>query len=142
VKAYRRVSRVWLAALLAVGCVEATAALADDAANQKVIDYYRRKANLPPAVEIKITGVSDSKIPGLKVATMEVSQGTQKQTSTAIMSPDGRYVIFAGVDRGGNEVGVIEDVTADPFKAIAAKITTKGKDLMRRSIEWAGHCDD
>ena len=34
-----------------------------------------------------------------------------------LVSPDGRYVVF----------GELEDVTADPFKAIAAKIKTDGK---------------
>ena len=120
-KAFTRVgvSRIWLAALLAVAAVEATAALADDAANQKIIDYYRRKSNLPPEVEAKITDITDSKIPGLKMATLKLSKGGQTQDTQVLMSPDGRYVIF----------GELEDVSADPFKAIAAKIKTDGKPM-------------
>jgi len=117
VKASLRVSKVWLAALLAVGCVQATAALADDAANQKIIDYYRRKQNVPPEVEITIVDVTDSKIPGAKVATLKLSRGGQAQDSKLLMSPDGKYVVF----------GELEDVSSDPFKAIAAKINTQGK---------------
>ena len=116
-KASLRVSKVWLAALLAVGCVQATAALADDAANQKIIDYYRRKQNVPPEVEITIVDVTDSKIPGAKVATLKLSRGGQAQDSKLLMSPDGKYVVF----------GELEDVSSDPFKAIAAKINTQGK---------------
>ena len=109
-------SRVLLAALLAVVCVETTAALADDAANLKIIEYYRRKSNLPPEVEAKITGVSDSKIPGAKIATLTMTRGGQTQEIQILMSPDGKYVVF----------GEVEDVTSDPFKAIAAKLTTQG----------------
>src|SRR5262249_21129569 len=68
VKAYRvGVSKIWLAALLAMAPVAATVALADDAANQKIIEYYRRKQNVPPEVEITITDVTESKIPGMKM---------------------------------------------------------------------------
>jgi protein-disulfide isomerase len=107
----------WLAGLLAVASIGATAALADDAANQKIIDYYRRKSNLPPEVEVKVTDIKDGKIPGTKTATLTMSRGGQTQSSEVVMSPDGRYVIF----------GELEDVTADPFKAIAAKIKIDGK---------------
>ena len=110
-------SRVLLAALLAVVSVEVTAALADDAGNQKIIDYYRRKQNVPPEVEITITNITDSKIPGVKTATLKMSRGGQSQDSQILMSPDGKYVVF----------GELEDVTSDPFKAVAAKITTQGK---------------
>jgi len=106
-----------LAALLAVASIEVTAALADDAANQKIIDYYRRKQNVPPEVTITLTDVSDSKLPGTKTASLQLSRGGQTQDVKILMSPDGKYVVF----------GELEDVTSDPFKAIAAKITTQGK---------------
>ena len=51
------------------------------------------------------------------MATLELSRGGQTQKQMLLMSPDGRYVVF----------GELEDVTADPFKAIAAKIKTDGK---------------
>jgi protein-disulfide isomerase len=92
-------------------------ALADDAANAKIIEYYRRKSNLPPEVEAKVIDVSDSKIPGAKVATLTLTRGGQVQTQMIVMSADGRYVVF----------GEVEDVSSDPFKAIAAKLKIDDK---------------
>jgi protein-disulfide isomerase len=106
-----------LAGLLSIAPVAATAALADDATNQKIIEYYRRKSNLPPEVEVKVSDITDAKIPGAKTAKLTMSRGGQSQTTWILMSPDGRYVVF----------GELEDVTSDPFKAIAAKIKTDGK---------------
>lgn len=111
------VSIIWLAALAAVIGVDVRGALADDAANAKIVEYYRRKSNLPPEVEIKVTDITDAKISGAKVATLNLTRGGQTQKQLILMSPDGRYVVF----------GELEDVTADPFKAIAAKIKTDGK---------------
>lgn len=108
--------RIGFLAVALAGMVYATAALADDAANQKVIDYYRRKSNLPPEVTVTVSNITDSKIPGAKLATLTLSRGGQTQTQQFLMSADGKYVAFAEV----------EDVTSDPFKAIASKIKTEG----------------
>lgn len=108
--------RFGVAAAVLFGMACATVALADDAANQKIIEYYRRKSNLPPEVTATITDVKDSKIPGAKIATLQMSRGGQVQSTQILMSADGRYVVFAEV----------EDVTSDPFKAIAAKIKVDG----------------
>lgn len=116
-KANKRIGVSVLAALVAVTGLEITAALADDAANAKIVEYYRRKSNLPPEVEIKVIEITDAKIPGAKTATLTLARGGQTQKQLILMSPDGRYVVF----------GELEDVTADPFKAIAAKIKTDGK---------------
>lgn len=109
-----QLQRIGALAVVLGGMACATAALADDATNQKIIDYYRRKSNLPPEVQAQVSNVTDSKIPGAKQATLTLSRGGQTQTQTILMSADGRYVVFAEV----------EDVTSDPFKAIAAKINT------------------
>src|SRR5262245_52189061 len=104
-----------------------SAALAEDMT--KLIDYYRRKQNLPPETNVTVTNVSDSKISGAKTATIDA--GGQK--SSIVMSPDGRYVVF----------GDLEDITVDPFKAIAAKINTKdqpvrgGKDAKVTIVEFS-----
>jgi len=116
VKAYR-VSRGWLAALLSLASIAATAALADDATNQKIIEYYKRKSNLPPEVQVTVGTITDAKISGAKMGTISMSRGGQTQSMPFLMSPDGRYVVF----------GEVEDVTADPFKAVAAKIKTDGR---------------
>ena len=111
-----QLQRIGFVAVALAGMAYATAALADDAANQKIIDYYRRKSNLPPEVTVTVTNVTDAKIPGAKLATLTLSRGGQTQTQEFLMSADGKYVVFAEV----------EDVTSDPFKAIAAKIKTEG----------------
>jgi protein-disulfide isomerase len=112
-------SRTLIAGLLAVvftGIAPAAHA-ADDEAGKKVVEYYRRKANIPPEVDAKLTNVRDSKIPGVKNATIEMSRGGRTQTVDLLMSPDGKYVAFAE----------IEDVSSDPFKAIADKIKLDGE---------------
>ena len=111
-----QLQRIIAAAALAV-IAWTPVALADDAANAKIIEYYRRKSNLPPEVEAKVIDVSDSKIPGAKVATLTLARGGQVQTQMIVMSADGRYVVF----------GEVEDVSSDPFKAIAAKLKIDGK---------------
>jgi protein-disulfide isomerase len=111
------VTQLGLAALLAFSfAAPAVPVQADDAANKKIIEYYRRKANLPPEVEATIVEVTDSKIPGAKSGTLKLTRGGQVQEVLLVMSPDGKYVVF----------GELEDVTSDPFKAIAAKISTDG----------------
>ena len=111
-----QLQRIGVLAAVLVGMAYATVSLADDAANQKIIEYYRRKSNLPPEVVVTVTNVSDAKIPGAKMATLNLSRGGQTQTQDILMSADGRYVVFAEV----------EDVSSDPFKAIAAKLKTEG----------------
>jgi protein-disulfide isomerase len=106
----------YIAAGVLAALAWAPVALADDAANAKIIDYYRRKSNLPPEVTATVTNITDSKIPGAKIATLSLTRGGQTQTQTILMSADGRYVVF----------GEVEDVTSDPFKAIAAKLKIQG----------------
>jgi protein-disulfide isomerase len=106
----------YIAAGVLAALAWAPVALADDAANAKIIDYYRRKSNLPPEVTATVTNITDSKIPGAKIATLTLTRGGQAQTQTILMSADGRYVVF----------GEVEDVTSDPFKAIAAKLKIQG----------------
>ena len=108
------------AAMLSVGLLVTVAgvpvAKAADDTNSKIIEYYRRKANLPPQVDVMLINIKDSDIKGLKSGQLQLSQGAQKQTVDILMSPDGKWVVFAAA----------EDVSKDPFKAIAEKITTKG----------------
>jgi protein-disulfide isomerase len=101
---------IGLAALIAPLAVNA-----QDADGKRLADYYRRKSNLPPEVEITVSAVGDSKIPGAKSATLELQRGGQTQKVDVLMSPDGRYVVF----------GDVEDVTADPFAEVAKKINLK-----------------
>jgi protein-disulfide isomerase len=94
--------------LAAAGLV--SAASAQD--TSKLGEYYKRKANVPPNVQVNVSGLSDSKISGAKGGSIDV--GNQKVPFT--MSADGRYVVF----------GEVEDLTVDPFAAVMKKIDTKG----------------
>jgi protein-disulfide isomerase len=107
---------IMLAAVLVTSLWAATATLAGDQDMMStIVDYYRRKQNLPPDINATITNVHDAPIPGTKAATIELSRGTQKQEVGILMSADGRYVVF----------GEVEDVTTDPFAEIVKKITLK-----------------
>jgi protein-disulfide isomerase len=113
-------SKTVLAAAILVLIGGVTSAFAQDA--NKIIDYYRLKANVPPGVEAKLTGMQDSELPGIKSATIELSRGGQTQEIAILMSADGKYVVFSGADRSGTVVGVIEDVSKNPFAEVAAKL--------------------
>jgi len=89
--------------------IAATATAADD----QLIKYFRKKANVPPAQEVKVSGVKDSAVKGLKEGSLEV--GGRKVPF--VMSADGRYAVFAA----------LEDVTSDPSKAVMEKISLKGE---------------
>ncbi len=95
----------------------------------KLVEYYKRKANVPPNVAVTASGVGDSKIAGAKSGSLEA--GGQKVPFT--MSADGRYVVF----------GEMEDLTVDPFAAVMKKIDLKdkpfkgGKDAKVTIIEYS-----
>ena len=96
-----------------VGSLIAASAVTAGAADEQLIKYFRKKANVPPAQEVKVSGVKDSPVKGLKEGTLEV--GGRKVPF--VMSADGRYAVFAG----------LEDVTSDPSKAVMEKISLKGE---------------
>jgi protein-disulfide isomerase len=97
------------AAMLVAGL--AAAASAQD--SQKILEYYKRKANVPPNVQATVGALEASKIKGAKAGTIEA--GGQKVGFIA--SEDGRYVVF----------GDTEDLTVDPFAAVMTKIDLKGR---------------
>jgi protein-disulfide isomerase len=96
-----------------VGTMIAASAALAGAADDQLIKYFRKKANVPPAQEVKVTGVKDSAVKGLKEGTLDV--GGRK--IPFVMSADGRYAVFAA----------LEDVTSDPSKAVMEKIVLKGE---------------
>lgn len=91
------------------------AALAADPDTEKLVKYYRKKKNVPPAQQVTVTGIKDSAIKGAKEGTLQVGTPPQVRTEAFVMSEDGRYVIFAAA----------EDITVDPSKAVMAKINLK-----------------
>ena len=90
-------------------------ALAQTPDNDKIIKYYRKKNNVPPAQAVTVTDVKDSPIKGAKQGVLQVGTAPQVRSVPFTMSPDGRYVIFAAAD----------DITVDPSKAVMGKINIK-----------------
>ncbi len=91
----------------------APARAADDAATKKLIEYYRRKANVPPSAQVEVTDLKPAKIKGAKSGVLKVGP----QQVQFLLSDDGRYAMF----------GEMEDLTADPFASVMSKINLKGK---------------
>ena len=121
---WKRILARGIAGIVVIGLVVPSMAAALDAGTQKkVVDYYRRKANLPPESKAELTDITDSKIAGLQQATIRITTGTNVQDVSMLMSADGKYVVFSGVDRNRMAVGSIEDVTSDPFAAVMKKLT-------------------
>lgn len=110
---------IFLPAVAAMTLVAFGSQAADDPMASRIADYYRRKSNLPPEVNITVKDIKDSKIKGAKSATLELNRGGQSQKVDIVMSPDGQYVVF----------GSVEDVTADPFAEIVKKINLKGEPM-------------
>src|SRR6185295_10497110 len=79
-----------------------TANAADDAESNKLIEYYRRKSNVPPNAAITVESTTASPISGAKQGVLSV--GGRKVDF--LVSNDGRYAIF----------GSLEDLSVDPFK--------------------------
>lgn len=93
---------VWL-----IGAASAT----DDATTKTLVDYYRRKANVPPNIQVELKDIQASKIKGAKSGTLSVNGRPMAFT----MSDDGRYAFF----------GELEDLTVDPFAAVMKRISFK-----------------
>jgi protein-disulfide isomerase len=98
------------------GLVLAASASGATPGDEQLIKYYRKKANVPPAQKVTMTGLKDSTIKGMKEGTLEIGDGPGAKKVPFTVSADGRYAVFAAV----------EDVTADPSKAVMAKINLKG----------------
>jgi protein-disulfide isomerase len=111
-KRYGSVGLTTFAVLACLGWL-AGAARAEDETSKKLVEYYRRKANVPPSATVEVKNMKDSPIKGAKSGTLNA--GGREIVFT--ISDDGKYAIF----------GDVEDLTADPFAAVMKKI-----DLTRR----------
>jgi len=101
--------------LASAGGWVAAAHAAEDATTKKLVEYYRRKANVPPSAQVEVQDLKASKIKGAKSGELKV--GAQQVPFT--ISDDGRYAVF----------GALEDLTSDPFAAVMQKISLKGKPI-------------
>ena len=112
-------SASWLRTLGTAALIAAVFAVPPAAAEDPdtVVKYFRKKANIPPNATVTVKDLKDSPIKGAKAGSLEVANGPQVRQIAFTMSTDGRYVIFAET----------EDVTIDPFKKVAEKISLKGK---------------
>ncbi len=104
-------------ATLAAGAFLLSAGLAAAAGEEQLIKYYRKKANVPPAAKVAVTGLKDSPVKGLKEGVLEVGEGPAARKVPFAASADLHYAMFAGV----------EDVTSDPSKAVMEKLSLKGE---------------
>lgn len=112
-KRYSSIAVAALGVLAYAGWLVGVASASDDPVKSKIIEYYRRKANVPPNAQVELKDLQPSKIKGAKTGVLSV--GGQQMDVT--ISDDGRYAIF----------GEVEDLTADPFAGVMKKITLKGK---------------
>src|SRR4030095_16699853 len=88
-----------------------------DEGQDKLINYYRKKANIAPSLPITVKDVKDSPIPGAKQGVLQIGAPPRSQDITFVSSADGRYVVF----------GDIDDTSIDPSKAIMQKIDPPDK---------------
>jgi protein-disulfide isomerase len=87
--------------------------------DQRVQAYFRKAANLPASVTVKVTEVTASPVDGLFNATFEVSNGTNSQKIPFAVSRDGHYLIQ----------GQVTDLTLDPYQAAMQKISLKDEPM-------------
>jgi protein-disulfide isomerase len=83
--------------------------VSSEALTKSLTQYYRRKANVPPAAHLEVKNLKDSPIQGAKSG---VLAGTGRDVGF-VVSNDGRYAVF----------GELEDLTADPFAGVMKKIS-------------------
>jgi protein-disulfide isomerase len=87
--------------------------------DQRVQAYYKKTANLPANVTIKVVDLAPAEVPGLLSANIEASNGTNTQKVPITVTRDGRYFVQ----------GQLTDLTADPFKGITEKIALTGEPM-------------
>jgi protein-disulfide isomerase len=118
-----------LALMACAGWLVTAAHAADDATSKNIIEYYRRKANVPPSAQLEVKDLKPSNIKGAKSGVL--SMGARQ--IHFLVSDDGRYVVF----------GEVEDLTADPFAGVMKKISLKdapfkgGKDAKVTIVEYS-----
>ncbi|MCK6556804.1 DsbA family protein [Candidatus Binatia bacterium] len=84
---------------------------------KRVPEYFRKKANLPDSMGVRIVDVRPSaEVPGILSASMELSQNGQTQKYPIVLSRDGRYVLQ----------GKWGDVGVDPYEDNRNKIALAG----------------
>ncbi len=86
---------------------------------QRVQAYFKRSANLPVNVTVKVIDLKPAQVSGLLEGNLEASNGTNTQKVPLVLSRDGRYLIQ----------GTLTDLTADPFRANMEKMKLEGQPM-------------
>ncbi len=87
--------------------------------DQRVQEYFKKTANLPSNIALKVIDIAPAQVAGLLTASLEVSNGSNTQKVPLVLSRDGRFFVQ----------GQLTDLTADPFKVVVDKIALKDKPL-------------
>ena len=87
--------------------------------DQRVQEYFKKTANLPPNVTLKVIDIAPAEVAGLLTANLEAANGANTQKVPLVLSRDGRFFVQ----------GQLTDLTADPFKAVVDKIALKDKPM-------------
>lgn len=85
---------------IGLGCLLVWAAASEGQDTSKLVEYFKRKQNVPPNAQVTVSELTQSKIKGAKTGTITVNN----QKVSFLISEDGRYVVF----------GELEDLTVDP----------------------------
>jgi len=104
---------------------DAKPAANDAAVTKNLVDYYRRKANLPPASNVEVKSIKEAPLQNPRSGVLNAGG----KEVAFVVSADGRYAAFADV----------EDLTADPFAGVMKKIDltrkpSKGPDNAKVTI--------
>jgi protein-disulfide isomerase len=83
--------------------------------SSKVVEYFRKKANVPPNVPAKVVDLKDSAIKGAKEGFIELGTPPRTQRQPFLISKDGKFAVFAAVN----------DLSVDPYKEVMKKISLK-----------------
>jgi protein-disulfide isomerase len=86
---------------------------------QRIEQYFRKTANLPDQVTVKLVDVAAVQSTPLLSGTLELSSGSQLQKVPLVMSRDGHYLV----------AGQLIDLTVDPMTAIMQKISLKDEPM-------------
>lgn len=109
----QRLSHMGILAGALIAFVVTPAAWASTVDTTKLVEYYRRKANVPANTPVSVEGLAAAPIEGAQRGHLLV--GGRKVEF--LVSSDGRYAVF----------GEVEDLTVDPFKAVMERISLEGR---------------
>jgi protein-disulfide isomerase len=107
-----------------IGCEPVTSSAPPSDAEKKQIDervqtYFKKVANLPPNVTLKVVDIKPAELSGVLTANIEASNGTNTQKVPVVVSRDGHYFIQ----------GQLIDLSVDPLKTVMDKINLKDQPM-------------